>query len=88
MYANDCLRIMNKICARGKGKVVSALGFLGGLLTWWDKQRYSLLSSLENRNWLFIEIEDKDSNEILWIGNIYGPMAQARKDAFWIYLGR
>ena len=73
---------MNKIWVRGKGKVVSASLAPRGLLTWWDKQIYSLHSPLENRIWLLIELEDKDNNETLWIGYINGPTIQESKEAF------
>ena len=57
----DYLILMSRNWARGEGKAVSASGASGGLFTRWDKQRYNMLSALENRNWLFIELEDKDS---------------------------
>ena len=65
ILAEECLKIMNKIWARGEGIDVSASGASRGLLTWWDKQRYSLCSASKNRNWLFVELEDKYNNETL-----------------------
>ena len=42
-----------------------------------------MCTAIENRNWLFFELEDKESKVALWIENIYGPTTQASKDAFW-----
>ena len=42
-----------------------------------------MLSAIENKNWLLIKLENKETKEILWIGNIYGPTFQAQKDNFW-----
>ena len=63
--AEDNLSLMETIWARGEGKEVSSFGASGGLLTWWEKQRYSLHSSLENRNWIFVELLDKENNDVL-----------------------
>ena len=40
-------------------------------------------SAIENKNGLFIELENKENQEVLWVRNIYGPTTQASKDAFW-----
>ena len=40
-------------------------------------------SSIENKNWLFIKLENKEKKKMFWIGNIYGPTIQAQKDSFW-----
>ena len=42
-----------------------------------------MLTAIENRNWLFIKLEDKDKKEKFWIGNVYGPTLNAQKDKFW-----
>ena len=64
-YVEDNISIMRKIWTKGEGKAFSGIGASRGLLTWWDKERYSLRSTIENRNWLFIEIENKQSKEVL-----------------------
>ena len=60
--AEDSIVIMGKIWTRGEGKAVSAIGASRGLLTWWDKEIYSLCSAIENRNCLFFELQEKESN--------------------------
>ena len=42
-----------------------------------------MLTAIENRNWLFIKLEDKGSKEKFWIGNVYGPTLNAQKERFW-----
>ena len=69
----DSLSTMGKIWKKGEGKAVSTIGASRGLLTWWDKEKFSMHSPIENRNWIFIDLEDKESNEIIYIKSIYGP---------------
>ena len=45
-----------------------------------------MISAIENRNWLLIKLENKESKEIFWIGNVYGPTMNAQKDSFWTLL--
>ena len=40
-------------------------------------------STIEDKNWLFVELEYKESKETILVGNIYGPIVQAQKDSFW-----
>ena len=79
----DNLSTIKKNCTKGEGKVVSTIGAWVGLLTWWDEDKYSMRSTIENRKWLFVELEDKENKEVLWVGNIYGPTIQAQKESFW-----
>ena len=43
-------------------------------------------SAIENKNWLFIKLENKEKKEKFWIENIYGPTIHAQKDSFWTSL--
>ena len=79
----DSLSTMKKIWPKGEGKAVSVCGASGGLLTWWDEEKFTMRSSIENKNWLFVELENKENKEVIWVGNIYGPTIQAQKDTFW-----
>ena len=38
---------------------------------------------MENRNWMFIKLENVDTQEIFWLGNVYGPTLNVQKDHFW-----
>ena len=55
----------------------------GGLLSSWEIDKFAMLSAIENKNWLLIKLENKETKEMFWIGNIYGPTIQAQKDNFW-----
>ena len=70
----DSFSIMKKVWPKGEGKDVSASGASRGILTWWDEDKFSMRSTIENINWLFVELEDKENKEVLWVGNIYGPI--------------
>ena len=61
----DSLSSIKKILPKGKGKVVSVTGASGGILTWWDKDKFTMCTTIENKNWLFIELEDKENKETL-----------------------
>ena len=69
----DSLSSIKKIWPKGEGKAVSVTGASGGILTWWDKDKFTMCSAIENKNWLFVELKDKESKETIWVGNIYGP---------------
>ena len=55
----------------------------GGILSWWDTDKFTKHSAIENKNSLLVKIENKKTKEMFWIGNIYGPTIQAQKDNFW-----
>ena len=42
-----------------------------------------MLEAIEDRNWLLIKLEDKDSKNFFWVGNVYGPTLNAQKERFW-----
>ena len=50
---------------------------LGGLLSWWDTDKFAKHSAIENKNWLLVKLENKETKEMFWIGNIYGLTIQA-----------
>ena len=54
---------------------------LGGIM-----RSFSLQSTIENKNWLFVKLENKENKEAFWVGNIYGPTIQAQKENFWTSL--
>ena len=71
---------------KGDGLPTNAFGASGGLLCWWDAEKFSMHSAIENKNWLFIKLENKEKKEEFWIENIYGPTLHAQKDSFWTFL--
>ena len=79
----DSLSSIKNIWPKGEGKVVSATGTSGGILTRWDMDKFTMRTTIENKNWLFVELEDKENKETLRVGNIYGPIIQAQKESFW-----
>ena len=81
--AEDSLATLKNFCPKGEGFATSANEASGGLLCWWDSEKFVMHSATENRNWLFIKLENKEKKEMFWIGNIYGPTIQAQKESFW-----
>ena len=79
----DNLATLKKNWPKGEGIAISANGAFGGLLCWWDSEKFVMHSSIENKNWLFIKLENKEKKKMFWIGNIYGPTIQAQKESFW-----
>ena len=86
MQEQDCLLTMKKICKIGEGKAVTAQGASGGILTWWNSNIYKFISAIENCHWLFVEIESLETQETLWIGNVYGPIIHGCKEELWTQL--
>ena len=68
------------------GFATNASGASGGLLYWWDSEKFVMLSAIENKNWLLIKLENKEKKEKFWIRNVYGPTIHAQKDSFWTSL--
>ena len=61
----DNLSTMKIFWPKSEGKAISATGASGGILTWWDEDKFSMRSAIESRNWLFVELVDKDNKEVL-----------------------
>ena len=77
---------MNEIWKTGEGIAVRSQGASGGIITWWGSNSFKVKSKTENHHWLFVELEDLNSQDILWIGNVYGPTTHGQKDDFWTQL--
>ena len=82
MQSNDCIEVMKKIWKAGTSTAVSSHGASGGIVTWWDTTSFKFISKTEDRHWLFVELEDLNMHETLWIGNIYGPTIHGHKEEF------
>ena len=80
---DDSIKSMKHLWPKGEGLTISASGASSGLLTWWDNEKFSLQTSIENKNWLFVKLENEENKEAFWVENIYGPMTQAQKETFW-----
>ena len=63
--AEDNLSSIKKIWPKGEGKVVSATGTSGGILTRWDMDKFTMRTTIENKNWLFVELKDEENKETL-----------------------
>ena len=79
----DSISSLKHLWPTGDGLATRANGASSGLLTWWDNEKFSLQITIENKNWLFVKLENKENKEAFWVGNIYGPTAQAQKETFW-----
>ena len=63
--AKDNLAIFKKFWPKGTGLATNANGASGGLLCWWDSEKFGMLSAIENKNWLLIKLENKENKEKL-----------------------
>ena len=79
----DCLLTMKNLWPKGEGFAISASGASGGLLTWWHNEKFTMQTTIENKNWLFAKHENKENKKVFWIGNIYGPTIHAQKENLW-----
>ena len=67
MQEAESLAISIKHWKNGARKAISVQGASGGLLTWWDSSLFKFISSIENKNWLFIELENIKNHENMCI---------------------
>ena len=61
--AVDSMETLQKVWPKGTCLAIDAIGASGGILCWWNKDQFKLLSAIENRNWMFIKMENVDSQE-------------------------
>ena len=59
--AEESIALLQSIWSKGKGLAISANGASGGLLCWWNSDKFELSSAIENINWIFIKLENKES---------------------------
>ena len=83
MQEAESLAISIKHQNNGAGKAISVQGASKGMLTWWDSSLFKFISSIENKNWLFVELGNVKNHENMWIGNIYGSIVNGAKEDFW-----
>ena len=73
----DSIETIQSVWSKGTSLAINANGASGELLCWWNKDQYKMISAIENRNWILIKLENKESQEKFWIRNVYGPTLNA-----------
>ena len=48
--AEDNIAIIKSFWPKGSGLATNANGASGGLLCWWDSEKFGMLSAIENKN--------------------------------------
>ena len=48
--AEESIALLQSIWSKGKGLAISTSGASGGLLCWWNSDKFELSSAIENRN--------------------------------------
>ena len=62
--AKDSLATLKIFWPKGEGLATNTSGASGGLLCWWDTEKFAMHSAIENKNWLFIKLENKEKKEM------------------------
>ena len=62
--AEGSLTTLKKNWPKGEGIAISANGASRGLLYWWDSEKFVMHTAIENKNWLFIKLENKENKEM------------------------
>ena len=60
--AEHSISTLKKIWPKGDGYAISSISASGGLLSWWDSDKFAMHSVIENKNWLLIKLENKEKN--------------------------
>ena len=58
--AEDSLLTLKNLWPKGEGLAINASGASGGLLSWWDSENFAMQTTIQNKNWLFVKIENKE----------------------------
>ena len=53
--AEHSLATLKRLWPKGEGLATNTSRASGGLLFWWDAEKFSMHSAIENKNWLFIK---------------------------------
>ena len=62
---------------------VGAVGQSGGIMSVWDKDRFSLSSTTKAQNFLLVSGRLKGHNDIVNIVNVYAPQGVSAKRSLW-----
>ena len=77
------LHIGKKLWKRSEGQAISARGALGGLGTLWNANKFSRIKEVANTHWLLSTLQHVDSNETLYLFNVYVPGSVGEKKSCW-----
>ena len=58
--AKHSLATLKIFWPKGEGLATNTSGASGGLLCWWDAEKFAMHSAIENKNWLLIKLEYKE----------------------------
>ena len=59
--AEDSIATIKSFWPKGIGLATNGSGASEGLLCWWNFDKFGMISAIENRNWLLIKLENKES---------------------------
>ena len=66
--AEDSVVAIKIIWPKGAGFTTNASGASGGLLCWWNSDKFGMISAIENRNWILIKLETKKTKKNSGLG--------------------
>ena len=62
--AEDSIATLKTFWPKGERYSISSISVSRGLLNWWDTKKFAMLSTIENKNWLLIKLENKETKEM------------------------
>ena len=62
--AEDSLLTLKNLWPKGEGLAINASGASGGLLSWWDSEKFAMQTTIQNKNWSFVKLENKENKEV------------------------
>lgn len=77
------LHIDKNIWKRSEGQAVSARGASGGPDTLWNASKFTRVKEIANTHWLFSKLKHVDSDETLYLFNVYVPFSAGEKKNCW-----
>jgi len=77
------IHIARKLWKRSEGKAVSARGASGGLGTLWNAKKFLRIKEVANTHWLLSRLQHIDSDETLYLFNVYAPASAGEKKICW-----
>ena len=83
MEDKSFLHISKKLWKKSEGQAVSARGASGGLGTIWNANKFSRIKEVFNTHWFFSKLQNVDTNEILYLFNVYSPVSVGEKNICW-----
>ena len=77
------LQVSRKFWQKDGAQATSSRGALGGLGSFWNPNKFSLMSESLNMHWILLKLQHLESKETIYLVNVYAPNNAGEKKLCW-----